>query len=72
MHPVGETSFADGGPKRLGEDSPNSCRTCHGNNGEGSVLSLTAAARDFRGMKNGDQVAKGHMVTCSDCHQNEL
>ncbi len=72
MHPVGETRFADGGHERLAESNPNECRTCHGNNGEGSVLSRTAAARDFRGMKRGQQVAKGHQVTCTDCHGNEL
>ncbi len=73
MHVVGDdTSFSDGGHKKLGEDNPNACRACHGNNGEGSVLSRAAADRDFRGQKNGGIVLKGEPVTCTECHQNEL
>jgi PKD repeat protein len=74
MHAVGETKFADGGHENLAETSSgkNACRSCHGINGEGTVLSRTAQARDFRGMKNGKQVAKGHQVTCTDCHSNKL
>ncbi len=70
MHVVGETTFADGGHR----DSLNSnaCRDCHGQNGEGSVLSRTAADRDFRGMGRGGLVPKGTPVTCNMCHGNEL
>jgi hypothetical protein len=72
MHPVGETNFADGGHENLAERNPNACRACHGRNGEGSVLSRTAADRDFRGMEDGGLVAKGTPVTCTMCHGNEL
>jgi hypothetical protein len=72
MHPVGRTDFADGGHERLAENNPNACRACHGNNGEGSVLSRTAADRDFRGMEDGGLVAAGTPVTCTMCHGNEL
>ncbi|MBL7001106.1 MAG: cytochrome C, partial [Gammaproteobacteria bacterium] len=70
MHVVGETNFADGGHKD--NLNRNSCRTCHGQNGQGTVLSRTAADRDFRGMDNGGLVAKGTPVTCNMCHGNEL
>jgi hypothetical protein len=72
MHPVGETNFADGGHENLAERNPNACRACHGNNGQGSVLSRAAADRDFRGMEDGGIVLKGEPVTCTECHENEL
>jgi len=73
MHPVGAgTRFADGGHEELAEDDPDACRACHGNDGEGSVLSRTAAARDFSGLEDGGPVAQGVPVTCTMCHENEL
>jgi hypothetical protein len=73
MHPVGaNTDFADGGHEDLAEDNPNACRACHGNNGEGSVLSRVAVDRDFRGLEDGGIVLKGEPVTCTECHDNEL
>jgi hypothetical protein len=72
MHAVGRTDFADGGHENLAERNPNACRACHGQNGEGTVLSRTAADRDFRGMEDGGLVAKGTPVTCTMCHGNEL
>ncbi len=74
MHPVGSAGqdFADGGHEEMAENNPDACRACHGLNGEGSVLSRTATARDFSGMEDGGPVPKGHKVTCTDCHENEL
>ena len=74
MHPVGTAGqdFADGGHEGIAEDNPDACRACHGQNGEGSVLSRTAADRDFSGMEDGGFVARGTPVTCSMCHDNEL
>ncbi len=70
MHAVGETDFADGDhDKNLNKDA---CRACHGDNGEGSVLSRTADDRDFRGMKDGGLVPRGTPVTCTMCHSNKL
>ncbi len=70
MHVVGETAFADGDhDKNLNKDA---CRECHGQNGEGSVLSRTADDRDFTDMKRGGFVPKGTPVTCTMCHDNEL
>jgi hypothetical protein len=73
MHPVGaNTRFADGGHENLAENNPNACRACHGNNGEGTVLSQAAARRDFRSLEDGGIVERGEPVTCTECHENEL
>ena len=86
MHPVGGSSFADGGHEKLAEKQPDSCRSCHGNNGEGSVLSKVAADRSFvieeceKGtLCTGNKVknftvnlAKGQQVSCTLCHKNKL
>ena len=72
MHPVGNTTFADGGHENMSKQNGDSCRACHGQNGEGTVLSRAAADRDFTGMKRGGPVAKGTPITCSMCHSNEL
>jgi len=72
MHPVGNTSFSDGGHEDMAEGNKNTCRACHGLNGEGSVLSRAATARV---LSNEDQTVylnKGDVVTCSLCHENEL
>jgi hypothetical protein len=75
MHPVGAAGdrFADGGHERLAESNPNACRACHGQNGEGTVLSTMHQDRLLNTDDNGLQLfAKGHQVTCHDCHKNEL
>ena len=73
MHPVGaNTDFADHEHDSLAEDNPNACRACHGNNGEGSVLSRAAERRDFRDLEDGGIVERGEPVTCFECHDNEL
>ncbi len=71
MHPVGRTSFANGGHSRV-TGRGDACRTCHGNNGQGTVLSRTAKARDFTGYDRGGKVPKGHQVSCTDCHGNRI
>ena len=67
MHVVGDTSFADGGHES--NLNRNACRDCHGQNGEGSVLSRTAADRNLPEV---GFVPKGTPITCSMCHDNEL
>ncbi len=72
MHPVGATKFAEdhGG---FAEHNKNSCRACHGQNGEGTVLSRTATDRFLK--IDGDgliSMPKGTVVGCADCHENEL
>ncbi len=86
MHPVGGTRFANGGHEDLAEDKAGDCRSCHGNNGEGTVLSRVAADRSFvieeceggtlcpgKEQKNFTvTLKKGTEVTCTLCHKNEL
>lgn len=75
MHPVGSAGdkFADGGHEKLAENNPNACRACHGQNGEGTVLSTMHKDRLLNTDDNGVQLfSKGHQVTCHDCHSNKL
>jgi len=60
------------------ETNPNACRACHGQNLEGTVLSRTAADRDYlRDDEDDDDeggaqtihVVKGTKVSCSLCHE---
>jgi len=61
------------------ERDPGACRACHGQNLEGTVLSQTAADRDYLVDEEGDDddssgsaqtihVAKGTAVSCDLCH----
>lgn len=72
MHPVGDTNFSDGGHEHLAENNRNACRACHGQNGEGTVLSRAAANRSLSNEGRTVQIAKGEMVNCSHCHRNQL
>ncbi|HYQ72220.1 MAG TPA: cytochrome C, partial [Gammaproteobacteria bacterium] len=69
MHVVGNTSFADGGHEHVAENNRNACRACHGQNGEGSVLSRTAADRNLPDI---GFVPRGTPIRCNMCHSNEL
>jgi hypothetical protein len=86
MHPVGGSSFADGGHEEIAENNPDACRACHGLNGEGTVLSKVAVDRSFTieeceggTLCSGGETEnftvnfqKGDLVSCHLCHQNEL
>ncbi len=86
MHPVGGTSFADGGHEKLAKKQPDACRACHGTNGEGTVLSKVAVDRSFvieecekgtlcSGGKAKNftvNLKKGDQVNCVMCHKNKL
>jgi len=82
MHAVGNAGqrFAEGDHESLAKDNPNACRACHGQDGEGTVLS---AMFTDRLLKCDDETSfcpdgkqqlfpKGYQVTCVDCHDNEL
>lgn len=80
MHPVGDTSFADGGHEDLAEQNTGECKSCHGADGLGTVLSRMATDRVLQcddstnfcpDGKNAD-FPKGHMVGCVECHENEI
>ena len=82
MHPVGSAGidFADGGHDSLAEDNPDACRACHGQNGEGTVLSAMHTDRvldcdsstAFCPDGNSQLFPEDYQVTCTDCHDNEL
>jgi hypothetical protein len=82
LHVVGATRFANGGHEDIAERDPDACRACHGQNGEGTVLSRMAVDRVlecegeegavFCGGSSSKLFPKGKMVRCDDCHSNEL
>lgn len=75
MHPVGNTRFSRGGHEKLAEKNKNACRACHGQNGEGTVLSRVAADRTLDKDDDGKktiQLARGTPVSCNLCHKNKL
>jgi PKD repeat protein len=72
MHPVGNTSFSNGGHENLAKSNRNACRACHGQNGEGTVLSRASANRSLSNEGRTVNIAKGTMVNCSHCHRNQL
>ncbi len=54
------------------ERNPDACRACHGQNLEGTVLSQTAADRDFLSDDDGNRsihLVKGTPVSCDMCHR---
>ena len=70
MHPVGDTRFANGGHEDIAEHDLDSCRTCHGQDLRGSVLSRAAIDRTiYRGRI---QLKKGQPVSCVLCHGESL
>jgi hypothetical protein len=78
LHAVGDTDFARG--KHKEQRNSTECRGCHGQNGQGSVLSRMAEDRVLECKDsttfcpNGNSVLfpKGHAVGCVECHSNKL
>jgi len=68
MHPVNDTRFADGGHRNLASANRAQCRACHGQTGQGTVLSKVAVNRNLAG----ETFTKGQMVSCNLCHSNPL
>jgi hypothetical protein len=68
MHPVNDSGFYDGGHENLAQQNLNACRACHGQTGQGTVLSRVAADRTLKG----HALTKGTPVSCSLCHQSPL
>jgi len=78
MHPVGDSNW-NSNHEDFAERNLDSCRSCHGQNGEGTVLSRMAVTRTLRcdegpGCDNNERItlAKGTQVGCGTCHENEL
>ena len=80
MHPVGATSFADGGHASLVERNSDQCKACHGEDGLGTVLSRMATDRvlecdnstSFCPDGNNAEFTKGYMVGCVECHEYQI
>lgn len=72
MHVVGNTRFSDDGHKEVAEHNLPQCATCHGAQGQGTVLSRAAVTRVLRAKEDNETVtvAKGQPVNCSLCHKN--
>ena len=64
MHPVGDSQWRKGGHGALAERNRQACAACHGTTFRGTVLSRTAAARNW----GSRTVARGMAVGCYDCH----
>ena len=81
MHPVGSSNWNQG-HESVAERNSGQCKSCHGNNGEGTVLSRTSAQRQWTCAsssgslcsREGQQitVAKGTEVSCTQCHSNKI
>ena len=70
MHVVGNTRFAQGGHEDYAEHNLPACATCHGNRGQGTVLSRAAVTRTLSKEHGTVTVAKGQPVNCGICHEN--
>ena len=67
MHPVNDSRFVEGHDD-LVSGSRAQCQACHGQTGQGTVLSKAAANRTLAGRA----LTKGQMITCGTCHNNPL
>lgn len=80
MHPVGSSNW-NKNHEDVAERNASQCKSCHGKNGEGTVLSRTATERSWTCGDRGtlcareDQqisVARGTEVSCTQCHENKI
>ncbi len=74
MHPVNDARWTrdhgDFAERRL-----DSCRTCHGMKGQGSVLARVATTRVLPSNESGTRsvtLQRGAQVRCDTCHENKL
>jgi hypothetical protein len=72
MHPVNDAAWFDGQHDNLAESAKEECRACHGDAGQGTVLSKAAAARTFVTEEGTFSVTNGTPITCSLCHRSPL
>ncbi|MGH1462687.1 MAG: hypothetical protein ACRBB6_11675 [Neptuniibacter sp.] len=81
MHPVNDFNWTKN-HKEVAEHNGGTCKTCHGGNGEGTVLARTAVERvglckDEKGSLCSSEgqkpiLAKGTEVSCTLCHGNYI
>jgi hypothetical protein len=67
MHPVGDAKFISN-HENLVSANRAQCQACHGQTGQGTVLSMVSVNRTV----GSRTFAKGEMISCSRCHQNPL
>jgi len=67
MHPVNNSGFVNNHDNLLRSNRAQ-CQACHGQTGQGTVLSKAAANRTLAGRT----LTKGQMITCGTCHSNPL
>jgi len=66
MHPVGDSWVK--GHEDVAENNPTQCKVCHGADYRGSVLSKMFTTRTLKVEHGTKTLAKGHKVSCYDCH----
>lgn len=66
MHPVGQSWISD--HQDPAESNVAQCKACHGSDYRGSVLSKTWTNRTFTIEEEQKNFAKGHQISCYDCH----
>ncbi len=66
MHTIGQDWVQN--HKHVAENNAAQCKACHGSNYRGSVLSKTFSARTLTVEHGTKSFAKGHQVSCYDCH----
>jgi nitrate/TMAO reductase-like tetraheme cytochrome c subunit len=66
MHPVGQSWVS--GHEDVAENNAAQCKSCHGADYRGSVLSKTFTDRTLSVEGRTKNFAKGHQVSCYDCH----
>jgi hypothetical protein len=67
LHPVNDSNFVRG-HENLFKNNRAQCQACHGQTGQGTVLSKAAANRNLAGRT----LTYGQMIACSTCHENPL
>jgi hypothetical protein len=70
LHVVGDTQFSDGEHKHVARHNLQACARCHGDKGQGTVLSRAAVQRSLTHKREPVVLAKGQPVDCGLCHKN--
>ena len=72
MHAVADQKWVNGHEDYLESRSLDSCRTCHGANGEGTVLAKVRADRTLNAEESTVNLNQGSLVSCGICHGNPM
>ncbi|HBD10108.1 MAG TPA: cytochrome C, partial [Syntrophobacteraceae bacterium] len=67
MHPVGDSRFISGHDNLFGANRAQ-CQACHGQTGQGTVLSKVAVNRTV----GSRTFTKDEMIACTRCHDNPM